>query len=448
MAGVLKILFDLSLYYTLTGFYLRCVSGQAPSAICFLALVLCAALDAFLRARGVKSRFLRFLPLLLPFLSLLARPGLIPFLHCVPAWAYAAFSILTQRLDMRYDGFRSHFGYGLKCLLLLVLGPLFPGMLRDAALGTIPYLVLMLVSGVCLLRLLREGRGGGVRQALYMAVFVLFCAGLTVGRAPQLLMKGVGLFWSGVVAPAVFLVAVVMAAALYIFYLLAKWLVERAQGETPTLDISLQSTAEMLGIEDQYNQYTADISGVLIVLIFDTQHLRRALQADIQRGRLTLRPLDEPFGEQIEDIERRGHDDGHEEHCRRDDPAPEKPHALHQKLRRAPDGQSGAEQHKNSHIERLPNAAAAPLAQKPEQAYAGDQHQHKVRDRPKRSVPEHPREQRAEDEQEQAFQPITEMGAKAVIAHIQPLRQNAESGISPCGDTVKKGDQPRARKQR
>ena len=267
MAGVLKILFDLSLYYTLTGFYLRCVSGQAPSAICFLALVLCAALDAFLRARGVKSRFLRFLPLLLPFLSLLARPGLIPFLHCVPAWAYAAFSILTQRLDMRYDGFRSHFGFGLKCLLLLVLGPLFPGMLKDAALGTIPYLVLMLVSGVCLLRLLREGRGGGVRQALYMAGFVLVCAGLTVGRAPQLLMKGIGLFWSGVVAPAVFLVAVVLAAALYIFYLLAKWLVERAQGETPTLDISLQSTAEMLGIEDQYNQYTADLRWLKTLLL-------------------------------------------------------------------------------------------------------------------------------------------------------------------------------------
>ena len=116
MAGVLKTLFDLSLYYTLTGFYLRCVSGQAPSAICFLALVLCAALDAFLRARGVKSRFLRFLPLLLPFLSLFARPGLIPFLHCVPAWAYAAFSILTQRLDMRYDGFHRHNGLELEAI--------------------------------------------------------------------------------------------------------------------------------------------------------------------------------------------------------------------------------------------------------------------------------------------------------------------------------------------
>ena len=267
MAGVLKILFDLSLYYTLTGFYLICVSGQAPSAVCFLALVCCASVDALLRTRGVKNRLLRSLPFLLPFLALPARPGLIPFLHCVPAWAYVALSCLTERLEVRYDGFRTHFGFGLKCLLLLVLGPLFPGVLKDAALGTVPYLVLMLVTGVCLLRLLREGRSGGVRQALYMAVFVLVCAGLTLGHAPQLLLKGVGLLWRAVVAPAVFLVAVVLAAALYIFYLLAKWLVARAQGETPPLDLSLQSTAEMLGIEDQYKQYTADLRWLKTLLL-------------------------------------------------------------------------------------------------------------------------------------------------------------------------------------
>ena len=266
MAEVCKLLFDLSLYYTLTGFYLRCISGEGPSAVCFLALALCAVLDAVLRARGVKHRLLRVIPLLLPLAALAAKPGLIPFLHCLPAWAYLAFSILTERTETTYDEFRAHFGFGLKALLLLVFGPLFPGALSDAALGTIPYLIWMLVSGVCMLRVLREGRGG-VRQALYMGAFVLLCAGLTVGHAPQMLLKAVGYVYRGVVAPLVFLIAVVLAAALYIFYLLAKWLVARAQGDAPELNISLASTADMLGLSDQYQAYTADLRWLKTLLI-------------------------------------------------------------------------------------------------------------------------------------------------------------------------------------
>ncbi len=267
MAVFYKLLFDLSLYYTLTGFYLRCVSGKAPSAVCFLVLTACAAAAVFLRSRRVQSPLLRALPLLLPLLALLARPGLIPFLHCLPVWAYLAFSIMTDRTEISYNGFRRHFSFGLKCLLLLVLGPLFPAQLSQAALGTIPYLVLMLVSGVCMLRVLREKHGSGVRQGLYMAVFMLLCAGLTLGHAPQLLVKGVGYVYRGIVAPAIFLIAVVLAAALYVFYLLAKWLVARAQGENPPLELSLQSTAEMLGLENQFAAYTADLRWLKTLLI-------------------------------------------------------------------------------------------------------------------------------------------------------------------------------------
>ena len=254
-----KLLFDLSLYYTLTGFYLRCVSGNTPSAACFLALTVCAAVSVYLRSRHVKSRLLRALPLLLPLAALLTRPGLISLLHCVPAWAYLAFSIMTDRTEISYNAFRHHFGFGLKCLLLLVLGPLFPTQLSQAALGTIPYLVLMLVSGVCMLRVLREKHGNGIRQGLYMTVFVLLCAGLTLGHAPQILAKGMGYVYRGIVAPAVFLLAVALAAALYIFYLLAKWLVAKAPGENPPLELSLQSMADAMGLESQYEIYTADL---------------------------------------------------------------------------------------------------------------------------------------------------------------------------------------------
>lgn len=268
MATFYKLLFDLSLYYTLTGFYLRCVSGKAPSAACFLALTACAAVAVFLlRVRNAQSRLLRALPLPLPLAALLTHPGLIPFLHCLPAWAYLAFSIMTDRTEISYNAFRHHFGFGLKCLLLLVFGPLFPTQLSQAALGTIPYLVLMLVSGVCMLRVLREKHGNGIRQGLYMTVFVLLCAGLTLGHAPQMLAKGMGYVYRGIVAPAVFLLAVALAAALYIFYLLAKWLVAKAQGENPPLELSLQSMADAMGLESQYKAYTTDLRWLKTLLI-------------------------------------------------------------------------------------------------------------------------------------------------------------------------------------
>jgi hypothetical protein len=126
---------------------------------------------------------------------------------------------------------------------------------------------MMLVSGVCMLRILREKRGGGIRQGLYMGAFVLLCAGLTLGHAPQLLLKGVGFVYRGVVAPLVFVLAVVIAAVFYVFYLLTAWIVARRKGQDAELNLSLESAAEALGLSDQYAAYTADLRWLKTLLI-------------------------------------------------------------------------------------------------------------------------------------------------------------------------------------
>ena len=267
MVQVYKLLFDLSLYYCIGGYYLRLAAGEAPSVIGFLALCTCAALDALLRVRGVKGRRARILPLLLPFAILLRWPGLWPALHLLPAWAYVAFSLLTDRVSLTYDGARSHFGFGLKMLVLLVLGPLFPGELKAAAVQAVPYLVLMLVSGVCLLRMLREQRPAGLRQGIYMALFVLLCAGLTIGRAPQLLLQGFGYVYRYVFAPLIFCLAIALGVLFYGFYLVMKWLVERAQGSSEPFQLQFSDAAEMLGIEEEYAAYTADLRWLKVLLI-------------------------------------------------------------------------------------------------------------------------------------------------------------------------------------
>ena len=266
MAQVYKLLFDLSLWFCLGGYFLRLTTGKAPSAIGFVALCLCAGLDALLRSRELKARWARFLPLILPILTLIWWPGLWPALHLLVAWAYLAFCIWTDRIDLRYDGARQHFGFGLKLLILLVLGPLFPAELGPAAAQSIPYLVLMLTSGVCLLRMLREQRPAGLRQGIYMAVFVLLCALLTAGRAPQLLLRGFGLLYQHVLAPVIFCLAIALGVLFYGFYLVMKWLVDRAQGNSEPLQIQLSEAADMLGLDEQYAAYTVDLRWLKVLL--------------------------------------------------------------------------------------------------------------------------------------------------------------------------------------
>ena len=267
MAEFYKLLFDLSLYWTFSGFFLRLIARQAPSAAGFLTLCAAAALDALLRARPQMPRLVRYVPLLLPLPAALARPGLWQCLHLLPAWAYLVFACVTGRIHPRYDSFREQFGFGLKLLPLLLLGLLFPHELRDALIRTVPYLVLLFTCGVCLLRMLREARPAGLRQGLYMGAFVLLCAGLTLGRAPQMLLNVAGLLYRNVLAPLIFVLAIALAVLFYGFYLLMKWLVARAQGSGEPLHISLSDTAEMLGLEKQYAAYARDLTWLKWLLI-------------------------------------------------------------------------------------------------------------------------------------------------------------------------------------
>ena len=269
MTEVYKLLFDLSLYFTLSSYYLRLTAGDPPSAVIFLAFCCMIALDAFLRRfPSARQRVaLRILPVLVPLLALLARPTLGQALFAVPLWAFLAFSLLTDRIGVDYDGFRAHYSFALKLLLLMVFGPLFPDRLAAAFLSAVPFLVLMLACGVCLLRLLRGKTAEGLRQGVYIAIFVLVCAGLTLGRAPQALLRLAGIAWQYVAAPLIFAAAIALGVLCYGGYLLMKWIVERAQGSSEPFQLDMQGAAQYLGLEDQYNAYTADLRWLKLLLI-------------------------------------------------------------------------------------------------------------------------------------------------------------------------------------
>ena len=270
MTEVCKLVFDVSLWFTLSGYFLLLTAGDAPSVWGFLALSAVVCLDALFRARLRKDRqrgVFRFLPLFLPLLALLSPLTLWQGLQLLPVWLYLSWSMLTDRVSVTYDGFRGNFSFALKLLPLLVFGPLFPGKAAAAIMGTIPYLILMLALGICLLRSLREGRPSSVRQGLYIAGFILACALLTIGRAPQMLLKAAGYLWQYLLAPLIFLAAIVFGALFYGGYLLLRWLIERAQGSNEPFQPDLRGAAEAMGLENEIVAYTTDLRWLYILLI-------------------------------------------------------------------------------------------------------------------------------------------------------------------------------------
>jgi hypothetical protein len=110
--------------------------------------------------------------------------------------------------------------------------------------------------------MLRERRPDGARQGILMAVFILICVLLTIGKTPQLLLKGFGYVYRSVIAPLIFVVGVVIVVAFYGFYLVTAWLLSRARGNEEPLEIDMRSTAEMLGLENQYEAYALDLSWI------------------------------------------------------------------------------------------------------------------------------------------------------------------------------------------
>ena len=250
MTELYKLVFDLALYETLSSFLLVLFGQRGPSAVGFIALALAVLLDALLRRWKKREGILLYLPLLLPVAAFFFRPSLSQILQLLPAWAYVSWSILTDRVSTEYEDFKSRFGFSLRMLLILNVGIFSPSNLGLAALRTIPYLVLMLVVGVCLLRMLREKRPEGVRQGLYMSGFMLLCAGLTLGRAPQLLVAALSLFYRKLIAPLLFGLAMAFAGLFYVIYFVLEWLASHfGSNEDPPV-LEMEGVAEMMGLDD------------------------------------------------------------------------------------------------------------------------------------------------------------------------------------------------------
>jgi len=200
MISILKTLFDLSFYYMLTGFYMSIfLPGELISEplgfglLILITSVLLYGLIGKSRKKSSETSPLIIICLALPALIFLLGPSMIQFIHFLPAWLFVCYSLLTGKTSTNSVEFNARFKLSLKLLWLCVPGLMFVTRLAESIPIALPYLMLYLVSAVCLKRILRkEGSLKRSRDAVPIVIVIALSALLAVSQIRQFLADILG----------------------------------------------------------------------------------------------------------------------------------------------------------------------------------------------------------------------------------------------------------------
>ena len=187
MTPIYRLMFDVSVYYTVSGIYLQAFFGKLPSMPGMLLIFAAMLLFGVLCQKEDLQKW-RSISFVLPALVLLFRPGILLLIHCLPAWLFVAVTLSKGLGDTEYQLFHKKIFKSLG-LIGLSLIPVFL-MVKPAFayLGNVLiYVVFMLVSAVICLRSLRD-RTGGLRHFAVIGLFAGVCGLLDHFRIPQMLL--------------------------------------------------------------------------------------------------------------------------------------------------------------------------------------------------------------------------------------------------------------------
>lgn len=187
MAFVYRLIFDISVYYIITGVYLPIWFQTRPFGPGLLLLCLALLMYGWLYSKKMLGRWRSFL-LLIPAAMIFFRPELGDWIHFLPAWGYCSFLLINDRADMEYNVFYNRVFKSVMLVVLLLVPAFFTAIKRDGVFRYIPgYVLLYVISGAACLRSLRD-RDGSVRHLLVILAFVAACAVLYYLRIHQLLI--------------------------------------------------------------------------------------------------------------------------------------------------------------------------------------------------------------------------------------------------------------------
>jgi len=187
MTSVFRILFDISVYYGVTGIYLQAFADKMPFIPGFIFLFAAVLLYGVFESRDKLQKYKAYL-FALPLLGALFRPALIDLVQIIPVWLYAGI-VLTKNLagtDMK--AFTARFVkaflliVGLSLPLVLLALPIFAFFVN-----VLGYVIMMLVTGVICFRSLHD-HGGGIHHLVVISLFAAVCGVLCYFQIPQTLL--------------------------------------------------------------------------------------------------------------------------------------------------------------------------------------------------------------------------------------------------------------------
>jgi len=266
MQIALKLLFDISLYYSVVGFYFTMLVGEKPSRMGFLCLLLPVIAVSLIQKLKQEDRALSRASICLPLIFFLFRPEFSQTILILPPWVYLGWSIWRNRLSIDYAEAKTHFSFGLELLLLLLFGMTFWKKLPLAVRSTVPFIVLMLSSSVTLLRMLREKRSVGSYQCVLISIFLVCGAAVTLGKVPKLFAKGLGVFYHFVIVP---IAKYIILAVAWIASRIVDLLKMLSLGNSNRTDelVNIDTAEEMLGLDFNSSDLVSDLAWLRIVLI-------------------------------------------------------------------------------------------------------------------------------------------------------------------------------------
>lgn len=190
MVPAFRILFDVSVYYTVSGIYLQAFCQKVPLLAGYLLLCAAVIFYSILSVWKPGNRFVMFV-FLIPVAVLVFRPDVMQLLQIVAAWFYAGFTQITNRADAEYRWFFKRIWKGLALVgmslipVALAIKPVFLYLEN-----VLFYFIMAILCSVICLRCLRD-RIGGMRQMGLIFGFAATCGVLVYFHIPQFLLLSV-----------------------------------------------------------------------------------------------------------------------------------------------------------------------------------------------------------------------------------------------------------------
>ena len=272
MIELFKLTFDLSYFFTLVGFYYACFTGRLPMTG-FLLLTGMIAADIVLRRFERLPKPVRSIAFLIPLAVVFTDTPVPDVVFLLFPYVYLAVSMWTDRVETDRMSFAHESRLFMKILPVIALGFFVPDSAVPALSAAVPYIIIMLYSMIWLLRFLRTPESKKKTQilaALSFAAFTLLC---TVGRLPELLVKGFELLYEYVIGPGLALFATGFGYIVYgIGWIIKKLFVPSGMGQEVEMQ-EAESAADGAGIIEEtvtgsmLGEILAVIGKVLLVIV-------------------------------------------------------------------------------------------------------------------------------------------------------------------------------------